>query len=64
MCKKYSLSEFYVYISVFFKTLNSILHQEDMTVAFFVNGRNMVIPINTIGFFSRYVHITYLEKGD
>ncbi|HAY3977461.1 TPA: AMP-binding protein [Escherichia coli] len=61
--KKYALSEFLIYLTSFFKTLYSITHQEVMTIATFVNGRSMVSPINTIGFFSRYIPVTYYENG-
>lgn len=60
--KKYFISEFSLYIATFFKSLNLVLHQETMTIASFVNGRNNVVPANTIGFFSKYVPITYDEK--
>ncbi|SFU64360.1 amino acid adenylation domain-containing protein [Clostridium sp. DSM 8431] len=60
--KKYFISEFLLYTAAFFRSLNLVVHQETMTIASFVNGRNNVVPANTIGFFSKYVPVTYIEK--
>lgn len=58
------VSEFDIYLCAFLHILHRVSNQDKLTVGTFINGRSEVFPIETVGFFSRFMLFHHQNKRE
>lgn len=58
-----AVSEFGIFLYLYLKALAELTNQDELTVGTFINGRSQVLPIDTIGFFSKFIPFSFILKN-